>query len=163
MDEATKSTSGVRWTRAHSAGGVVLRPASSGYEFVAIRPAGQDRWQLPKGTIDRGETPRDAAVREVREETGVHGRILHDLGNISYFFRVRGRPYHKQVDFFLMAYLGGNTADHDHEVDEAVWLGAADAARLTFKSERETVEKALELVHAGAIESTALKTSPGAE
>lgn len=161
MDEATKSTSNVAWTRAHSAGGVVLRPGAGGYEFVAIRPAGHLRWQLPKGTIDRGETPREAAVREVREEAGVNGQIVYDLGNISYFFRVRGRPFHKQVDFFLMAYLGGNTADHDHEVDEATWFAATDVARLTFKSERETVEKALELLGSGAIEPAALDRSAG--
>jgi 8-oxo-dGTP pyrophosphatase MutT (NUDIX family) len=162
VDEATKSKSGVAWTHAHSAGGVVLRPGPAGYEFVAIRPAGHDRWQLPKGTIDRGETPEETAVREVREETGVQGRILHDLGNISYFFRVRGRPFHKQVDFFLMAYLGGNTADHDHEVDEAVWLPATAVSRLTFKSERDTVEKALALVGTGAVEPAALQLCPGA-
>lgn len=161
MEDAKKSKSGVAWTRAHSAGGVVLRPAPAGYEFVAIRPAGHDRWQLPKGTVDPGETPQDTAVREVREETGVQGRILHDLGNISYFFRFRGQPFHKQVDFFLMAYLGGNTADHDHEVDEAVWLPAASVGKLTFKSERETVEKALALVGSGTVEPSALKSSPG--
>lgn len=132
--------------QAHSAGGVVLRSTREGYEFVAIRPAGQDRLQLPKGTIDRGETPRETAVREVREEAGVDGHILHDLGNISYFFRVRGRPLHKQVDFFLMAYTGGSTLDHDHEVDEALWVPADEVSRLTFKSERDTVQKALDLL-----------------
>jgi 8-oxo-dGTP pyrophosphatase MutT (NUDIX family) len=132
---------------------VVLRRSPHGdYDFVAIRPAGQDRLQLPKGTIDRGETPQDAAIREVREETGIHGRIMHDLGDISYFFRVRGRPFHKRVDFYLMSYLGGNTSDHDHEVDEAVWIPGRDVARLTFKSERETVERALRLVQMGTVQ-----------
>lgn len=81
----------------------------------------------------------------------MNGRILHDLGNISYFFRVRGRPFQKRVDFYLMAYTGGSTTDHDHEVDEAIWLPGEAVSLLTFKSERETVEKALELVESGTV------------
>jgi 8-oxo-dGTP pyrophosphatase MutT (NUDIX family) len=155
VEHSARNHQGTPWTHAHSAGGVVLRPAGTEYEFVAIRPVGQDRLQLPKGTIDGGETPEETAVREVREETGVNGRILHDLGNISYFFRVRGRPFQKRVDFFLMDYVGGSTADHDHEVDEAIWLPGGQASRLTFKSERDTVEKALSLVRSGAVQLTA--------
>jgi hypothetical protein len=51
-----------------------------------------------------------------------------------------------------MSYLGGNTSDHDHEVDEAVWIPGRDVARLTFKSERETVERALRLVQMGTVQ-----------
>lgn len=140
------------WTSAHSAGGVVLRASRGGYEFVAIRPAGQHRWQLPKGTIDGTESAREAAVREVREETGVLGQIIFDLGSISYFFRSGERRFHKRVDFFLMRYLGGNTADHDDEVDEAVWMSGFCVRQLTFKSERQTVEKALALAESGAMD-----------
>lgn len=155
MDEKRPTRAGQAWTKAHSAGGVVVRPAPEGFAFVAIKPAGQDRLQLPKGTIDGGETPAETAVREVREETGVDGRIVCDLGNIGYFFRVRGRPFHKQVDFFLMTYLGGSTDDHDHEVDEAIWIPAQDVARLTFKSERDTVRRALDLIENGQVDFSA--------
>jgi 8-oxo-dGTP pyrophosphatase MutT (NUDIX family) len=139
---------------------VVLRRDGNTFQFVAIKPAGQDRWQLPKGTIDPGETPRATAVREVREETGISGGIVHDLGTIDFYFRARGRPLHKEVDFFLMRYLGGDTADHDHEVDEAVWIPVEDRGRLTFKSERDTVDRALRLLRSGAVATSLFDSDP---
>jgi len=145
------ASSGARWQSAHSAGGVVVRQDGSDYQLVVIKPRGQDRLQLPKGTIDRGETPEVTAVREVREETGIQARIIAPLGDIRYFFRSRGRGFRKQVDFYLMAFEGGDTSGHDHEVDEALWIPTDQRDRLTFESEREIVDRAVKLIERGDV------------
>lgn len=133
-------------TRQHSAGGVAVREGPGGREFVAIKPAHRDRWQLPKGTIDRGETPEVAALREVREEAGVSCRIVASLGPIQFFYQLGPRRFHKTVDFYLMAYESGDPADHDHEVQEACWVPLEEADRLAFATERQVVERARELL-----------------
>ncbi|HLJ68883.1 MAG TPA: NUDIX hydrolase [Chloroflexota bacterium] len=135
-----------RWIRQHSSGGVVIRERDGKRELLVIRPAGTDRWQLPKGRVDPGETAREAALREVREEGGVVAEAIAPLDSISYFFRGGGHGYRKEVDYFLMRYVSGDTADHDHEIDEAQWLPAEQFDRLTFRDERGVVEQALRLI-----------------
>lgn len=135
-----------RWTQQHSAGGVVVRREDEVPQFLAIKPANRDRWQLPKGTIDQGETARDAAVREVREEGGVHARILTDLGPINFFYHLHGRHFAKTVDFYLMDYQSGTPADHDHEVQEARWFPLTESALLAFPTERALVDRAREIL-----------------
>ena len=109
------------------------------------------RWQLPKGIVDKGETPELAAVREVLEETGLAAEIIEPIETIEYWY-VSGKGesrirYHKFVHFFLMQYLSGNVEDHDHEVEEARWMPSDKAIEmLAFESERGVVEKAIKLV-----------------
>jgi 8-oxo-dGTP pyrophosphatase MutT (NUDIX family) len=134
--------------REFSAGGVVLR----GDEVVVISPRrrapdGRRVLGLPKGHPEEGETPEAAAAREVREETGVTAELVEKLGEVSYFYRRGGRPIEKLVAFFLFDYVEGDTADHDHEVDDARWVPLADAVRdLTFPGEREMAARALSRV-----------------
>ncbi len=130
-----------------SAGGAAFRHTGNEYEIaiVAVRPSG--RWQLPKGIIDDGETPEQAAVREVREEAGIETEIVELIEKIEYWYygnhrgeRVR---FHKFVYFYLMKFASGNVADHDHEVSEARWAKTNEAiTMLEFKSEKAVVEKA---------------------
>lgn len=106
---------------------------------------------LPKGHIEPGEGPADTAVRETREETGISGRVLAPLEEISYMFwsRAQGARIAKRVAFFLMEYRAGSPAHHDGEVDgvRLVPAGRAPAA-LTYPGERRVMEAALAWVDA---------------
>jgi 8-oxo-dGTP pyrophosphatase MutT (NUDIX family) len=128
-----------------SAGGVVVR----GGEVIVIVPvkrAGDGRrvLGLPKGHPDGDETPEQAALREVAEETGVRAELVEELGDIAYRYEYRGRRIHKVVRFFLFDYRSGDVGDHDHEIEEARWMALEAAAEaLTFEGEREILKRAL--------------------
>jgi mutator protein MutT len=99
---------------------------------------------LPKGHIDPGESAEQAALREVREETGVTGELLERLGTVRYHYRRDGHTVSKSVLFFLFAYRSGDIADHDHEVQEVRWMGLEEAqTALTYDGEREMMRRAL--------------------
>ena len=98
---------------------------------------------LPKGHPDPGETPVQAAAREVREETGVEVESLGSLGEINYSYERSGRHVDKRVEFFLFAYRGGELS-HDHEIADVLWMPLEEAAHsLTHAGEREMVRRAL--------------------
>src|ERR671932_2689904 len=129
-----------------SYGGVVVR----GDELLVITPTGKRVTGLPKGGANPGETPEQTAVREVREETGINASVRGPLGDVRYWYRRGGRRVFKTVHFFLCDFVSGDTADHDHEVDEARWM-PLDEARdvLSYPGERELIERALSKLSAG--------------
>lgn len=134
-----------------SAGGVVFRRRGSLVEVALISVGGERRWQLPKGIVEAGESPEVAALREVREETGIEGVIVAPLEVIEYWYFSKGGAarvrFHKLVHFFLLRYESGDVREHDAEVNEARWVEMGEAAGvLTFKSERKVVEQARTLV-----------------
>jgi 8-oxo-dGTP pyrophosphatase MutT (NUDIX family) len=135
---------GKRPARERSAGGVVVREG----EIVVIVPTrrasdGSRVLALPKGHIDPGETALQAATREVREETGIVGEPVHELGEARYWYRRDGQTIPKSVSFFLFSYVEGDTADHDDEVEEARWISLQDAqSELSHAAEREMVQLA---------------------
>lgn len=134
-----------------SAGGVVFRQSGDVLEVVIVHMVPEMRWQLPKGIIDDGETTEEAALREVREESGIAAELIAPIETIEYWFTAdrdgERRRFHKFVHFFLMRYVSGDTADHDDEVDEARWMTVDDAlATLAFKSERDVVSKAAGMI-----------------
>ncbi len=99
---------------------------------------------LPKGHIDPGESPLQAAVREVREETGVEAELVRELGEVHYWYRRDGRSVPKSVVFYLLRYRSGDTEDHDDEVEEVCWMALAEACTaLTYEGEREMARCAL--------------------
>ncbi|MDA8156333.1 MAG: NUDIX hydrolase [Actinomycetota bacterium] len=140
-----------------SAGGVVFRRNVSGFEVALVSVKGGNVWTLPKGLINKGESPRDTALREVAEETGLNGRITDGLGEITYWYVAKDKEtpaeyirYKKTVYFFLMEYLSGDTAGHDYEVDECAWFPLEQAAEMvTYKGDKEMLEKAKELIGRG--------------
>ncbi len=128
-----------------SAGGVVVRDGQVVVIVPTRRSAGGHKvLALPKGHVDPGETPAQAAEREVREEAGVEARLVGQLGAGRYGYQRDGRRIPKLVTFFLFDYVAGDVADHDHEVEEARWVPLAEAARLlSYKGEREMVQRAV--------------------
>jgi 8-oxo-dGTP pyrophosphatase MutT (NUDIX family) len=131
-----------------SAGGVVIRRLPHGIEVaLASRRTrkGDLAWGLPKGLVELGEEPEDAAVREVQEETGLEARILSSLGEISYWYVWDDERVRKKVAFFLMEATGGDVSEHDHEMEEVRWFPLADAPpRATYPTERGVLRKAVE-------------------
>lgn len=125
-----------------SAGGVAFRIREDLTEIALISVGDQSRWQLPKGTVNAGETKEMAAQREVREEAGIETELLELLDRIEYWFigKAEGQSVrtHKFVYFYLMRYRGGDPKDHDHEVNEARWVEINRAIEmLAFKNEKE--------------------------
>ena len=141
--------------REFSAGGVLVRTVGGKPHLAAIRPQGKrpGTWVLPKGNIDPGESPADTAVREVREETGVEGRLVEKLGDVRYVYTWQGERIFKVVSFFLLRAGRGRIGQIDEamrvEVAEARWLPLADAPRLlAYGGEREMAAKARDRVGA---------------
>jgi 8-oxo-dGTP pyrophosphatase MutT (NUDIX family) len=129
-----------------SAGGVVFNAARDVVVIVPTRRAadGSRVLALPKGHPDGVESPAEAALREVREETGVEAEVVESLGQVRYWYQRGGRRIAKAVEFFLLRYVSGDVTDHDHEVEDARWIPADEAAKtLTYDGEREMVRRAL--------------------
>ena len=134
-----------------SAGGVVYRSAGNGFEVILIAVGTAHRWQLPKGLVGEGESAEDAALREVREETGITAQLQATIRTIEYWYygeengrRVR---FHKTVHFFLMRFASGSTEDHDDEVQDARWFPIETArSELAFRNEQDVVVQALDML-----------------
>jgi ADP-ribose pyrophosphatase YjhB (NUDIX family) len=134
--------------RAVSAGGLVVDHRPDGHWVLLISrrsAAGVLQWTLPKGGLEGGEDRRSAAVREVREETGLDCEIVGDLGTIDYWFVWRPDEvrYHKFVHYYLMRHLGGDPYPRDDEAEDVEWFPLPEALeRLTHANERQLVRSA---------------------
>ena len=119
-----------------AAGGLVVRRHNGSLQIVLVhRPVQQD-WSFPKGKLDAGETFELAALREVREETGMACRILRFIGHTDYLDR-KGRP--KAVAYWVMAAETGFFTPNE-EVDELRWLTLESATgMLSYPHDRELV------------------------
>ncbi len=133
-----------------SAGGVVYRRGDDGIEIVlASRRTrrGQLAWGLAKGGIEDEESMEDAAVREVREETGLLAEIEASLGETRYFYVWENVRIRKTVHFFLMRHTGGDIDDRDDEMEEIRWFPLERALkRAAYRGERDMLVRAAELL-----------------
>jgi 8-oxo-dGTP pyrophosphatase MutT (NUDIX family) len=132
-----------------SAGGLVVDLLGEPLRAAVIarrNRAGRVEWCLPKGHLEEGETPEQAAVREIAEETGIEGRVLSSLGIIDYWFSAEGRRIHKLVHHYLLEATGGELTiegDPDHEAIDVAWVALDDlGARLAFPNERRLAREA---------------------
>jgi 8-oxo-dGTP pyrophosphatase MutT (NUDIX family) len=118
--------------------------------IARINRAGRLEWCLPKGHLEGTETPEQAAVREIEEETGIRGRIVGELGTIDYWFAVEGRRIHKTVHHYLLEATGGELTiegDPDAEAVDVAWVPLDDlGSRLAFSNERRIARAARALL-----------------
>jgi 8-oxo-dGTP pyrophosphatase MutT (NUDIX family) len=99
-------------------------------------------WSLPKGHIEEGETPEQAAIREVAEETGITSSITKSLGVIDFWFMAGGKRIHKTVHHFIFKETGGLLAAQESEVDEVGWFPLADiVGLLAYPDEKKLIAK----------------------
>ena len=138
-----------------SAGGVVHRRRGRRTEVALISVGEPGRWQLPKGLVGRGETPEEAALREVEEETGLRCEVVAELERVEYWYFSKGGArrvrFHKFVHFYLMRHVSGDVSGHDDEVNEARWVALEDAeGMLAFKGEKKALAEARAMLLAGA-------------
>jgi 8-oxo-dGTP pyrophosphatase MutT (NUDIX family) len=152
-----------------SAGGVVLRQISGVWQVALIEPQKESPnpapklaktprkrsravLALPKGLVDPGERPQAAAVREVREETGIVAEPVTKLSDNKYVYVRKwgdGKRVFKIVSFYLMRYVSGEidnlTSDMRIEVKRALWVPFADASsQLAYSNERKVLRQAQE-------------------
>ena len=134
-----------------SAGGLVID--LTGMKGLLIgrvdhKVAGRRRllWSLPKGHIEEGETPEQAAIREVAEETGITSSILRSLGVIDFWFMAGGKRIHKTVHHFLFSEISGELTPQISEVDEVSWFPLNEIVeRLAYPDEKKLIARSGEL------------------
>ena len=130
--------------REFSCGGVVVR----GTDCIVIVPTrrakgGERVLALPKGHPENGESGADAALREIREETGIEARLIEKLGDVRYWYQRDGKRIAKVVSFFLFEHVAGEPGGDSFEVEEARWVPLEEAERdLSYRGEREMVSLA---------------------
>jgi ADP-ribose pyrophosphatase YjhB (NUDIX family) len=103
-------------------------------------------WSLPKGHIEEGETPEEAAIREVAEETGINSAITKSLGVIDFWFMAGGKRIHKTVHHFMFTEIGGTLLAQESEVDEVSWFPLSEIVeRLAYPDEKKLIARTAEL------------------
>jgi len=123
--------------RIEAAGGVVMRRGPEETEIAVVHRPRYDDWSFPKGKLDPGETFEEAALREVREETGLTCRLGPELA-FAHYDDNKGRP--KVVRYWLMAVIEDPGFEPNDEVDELRWLTPAEATDLlTYSRDRKLV------------------------
>jgi 8-oxo-dGTP pyrophosphatase MutT (NUDIX family) len=130
-----------------SAGGLVVdKSGTKGLLIGRLDPkdASHERllWSLPKGHIEPGESPEQAAIREVAEETGIKSKITSSLGVIDFWFMASGKRIHKTVHHFLFIEVGGKLAPQVTEVDDVAWFPLDKIlSKLAYPDERKLIAK----------------------
>ena len=134
-----------------SAGGLVIDVSGSFGLLIGridIKDESRERllWSLPKGHIEEGETPEQAALREVAEETGIESEIHRELGVIDFWFMASGKRIHKTVHHFLFRETGGKLAPQITEVDEVRWFPLDEiVSKLAYPDEKKLIARHGEL------------------
>ena len=134
-----------------SAGGLVIDQSGTkglliGRKDLKDQSGERLLWSLPKGHIEVGETPEQAAIREVQEETGIESEISKALGVIDFWFMAGGKRIHKTVHHYLFKEVGGVLAPQISEVDDVGWFPLEEVVGLlAYPDEKKLISKAGEL------------------
>lgn len=142
--------------REFSAGGIVFNKEG---QVLITQHSSNHYWGFPKGIIDPGQTSKEAALREVREEGGIVAEIITKLGDSKYTYTFqpgnkihnlespkKGEKIFKVVTLYLMKYLSGDPKDHDFEVSEAKFVTPVEALKtLSFSQDKAHLKKAVEM------------------
>ena len=131
-----------------SAGGVVYKKAGAKTLWLICKHSGYHRWAFPKGLIEAHEDKAAAALREVKEETGITARIITEISEPErYTYTFNDESVSKTVHYFLMKYESGDTADHDWEMEDVQWVCAEEAEKLLhFDGAKKTLKQAVALL-----------------
>ena len=143
-----------------SAGGIVFRQAQDfgpkpqfskkNIEVLVCQHSQHHGWVFPKGLIGdkiKDEQKEDTAIREVKEETGVKGKILKPLTPVEYWYVFGGEKIHKTVYYFLMKFVSGNITKHDFEMENVEWLPENEVLnRLTYPSDKKVWQEMRKLL-----------------
>ena len=142
-----------KWKREFSAGGVVFKKENDRVFVLMINPKGrnygpaEDYWSFPKGHIEKGETPEQAATREIKEETGIISYAKKKLEDIKYTFKWGEDNVFKIVSYYLMGYVSGEPAPN-MEVANVEWVEISEAEqRLKFKGDKEVFNQAMKALN----------------
>lgn len=142
--------------REFSAGGIVFNNQG---QVLLTQNSSNKYWGFPKGHIEKGQTSKEAALREVKEEGGVEAEIIDKVADSRYIYTFKagykihdlnepkeGDKIFKVVTIYLMKYISGDPKDHDWEVSEAGWFTPEEALKkLSFSSDKQLLKKALEM------------------
>ena len=133
-----------------SAGGIVVKKKKGDFEILVCQHSQHHGWVFPKGLIGdsiKGETKESTAIREVKEETGIIGKIIKPLEPITYWYQFEGQKIKKTVYYFLMEFKGGDISKHDHEMENVEWLPKEKVMeRLTYPSDKKIWKQAQNMI-----------------
>lgn len=145
--------------REFSSGGIVFNNLG---QVLLTQHSTNKYWSFPKGLIEPGQTGKQTALREVKEEGGIEAEIVGKVGDSQYIYTHPqgklaspderasrgGEKIFKIVNWFVMRYLSGDPKDHDWEVSEAGWFEPEEALKtLSFSQDKALLKKALEMMN----------------
>ena len=133
-----------------SAGGIAFKKEKGDTFILVCQHSQHHGWVFPKGLIGdhvEKESKEETAIREVKEETGVLGKILKPLSPIEYFYVFAGQKIKKTVYYFLMLCVWENIEEHDNEMEKVEWIKKDEVEkRLTYESDKMVWQQARELL-----------------
>jgi 8-oxo-dGTP diphosphatase len=125
-----------------AAGGIVYRKGDDEYEVILVGSGQPIEWRLPKGIIEPEESVAQAALREIREESGAIVEIDTEIDVAHWTYEYDGVLFRKETTYFLMKYIGGDIDQHDHEYEYVIWVSLHNFIhKLHFESERSIARK----------------------
>lgn len=131
-----------------SAGGFVYKREGGKMLWLLCKHSGYHKWVFPKGRVEQGENIEDTALREVQEETGIRAKVVKPFPNPEkYVYTMNGERVFKTVHYFIMEYVSGDIADHDWEMEDAIWATSEEVlGKLAFAQAKRVFAQAVRMV-----------------